>query len=660
MKISDFTTNSNQLTESVKNFTDAGIPRDFAEKLVSKFRVKHDAELKPVEGKPRSADIEAGDMLINVLPSGEVIAFMAGYKSRSEYRFIRIRYTTDGELKVTDTDSVAEATSGMSKRGPMFMLKHKGIIGGKERDDKPTPDEIEKRRTEFDPLSGGMYDILNYMNKTFLPRLKPQLEQMVDEIYSNLRKLPKDSDKYGSRSGILRSQRAEALDAAGRIEDIMEKGFTSQTLKDFLKLEGVKISSRVYFRDSWKDVTDALSRFNKEDPLSRAKWAKAFLAGARHYWQMVMDMVDAPVMNALAGESIEETTSAGGIAGVAQPMGKMITRKPRKNKRKKAQEGNKKSPAGGPACWKGKKIHPTKPTKIKGGKRVNNCIDAGTNEEVELDESNGTIIYEVGDAVFVVRYRKGLAVLDLRDKSKKVFPIGIQGKWDHVRAYAEKKANEKVEEVELDEGSREWVIGALAAMGMIGSIAGLDYTAKQALQNDQQLQTLISYYEDAKEAGDRDAMKQLEKRIANQKARIVGGQGPVRDASGTPIVPQRDRTTDARTSNLEEILHGNEFFETYGWMHWPNQITEAEYQGRDVDLDKPVRSTNGPKKFHVYVNSGKKTKDGKIKVKKVNFGDPDMEIKRDDPEARKSFRARHKCDKKTDKTTAGFWSCKKW
>jgi hypothetical protein len=46
-------------------------------------------------------------------------------------------------------------------------------------------------------------------------------------------------------------------------------------------------------------------------------------------------------------------------------------------------EGKKKSPAGGPPCWKGKKIHPTKPTKMKGGKRVNNCIDAGTSESFD-------------------------------------------------------------------------------------------------------------------------------------------------------------------------------------------------------------------------------------------------------------------------------------
>ena len=84
-----------------------------------------------------------------------------------------------------------------------------------------------------------------------------------------------------------------------------------------------------------------------------------------------------------------------------------------------------------------------------------------------------------------------------------------------------------------------------------------------------------------------------------------------------------------------------------------DEVFEAEYQGRKVTLNKPVRSKDGPKKFHVYVKDGEK-------VKKVNFGDPNMEIKKDSPERRKSFRARHNCDQKKDKTTAGYWSCKKW
>lgn len=80
----------------------------------------------------------------------------------------------------------------------------------------------------------------------------------------------------------------------------------------------------------------------------------------------------------------------------------------------------------------------------------------------------------------------------------------------------------------------------------------------------------------------------------------------------------------------------------------------SEYEGRKVELNKPFRIKDGNSKFAVYV------KNDKGNVIMVRFGDPNMEIKRDDEEARKSFRARHKCDEKKDKTTAGYWSCKFW
>ena len=89
----------------------------------------------------------------------------------------------------------------------------------------------------------------------------------------------------------------------------------------------------------------------------------------------------------------------------------------------------------------------------------------------------------------------------------------------------------------------------------------------------------------------------------------------------------------------------------------PVLFTEAEYQGRKVKLNKIMQGD--VKKFKVYVSNGK-NKDGSLKVKKVNFGQKGMSIKKDNPEARKSFRARHKCDQKKDKTTAGYWSCRKW
>lgn len=81
----------------------------------------------------------------------------------------------------------------------------------------------------------------------------------------------------------------------------------------------------------------------------------------------------------------------------------------------------------------------------------------------------------------------------------------------------------------------------------------------------------------------------------------------------------------------------------------------AEYQGRKVKLNKPFRTPDGPKKFAVY------TKNGSGKVVIVRFGDPNMEIKKDDPARRRSFRARHKCDSAPGpKWKARYWSCKKW
>jgi len=80
----------------------------------------------------------------------------------------------------------------------------------------------------------------------------------------------------------------------------------------------------------------------------------------------------------------------------------------------------------------------------------------------------------------------------------------------------------------------------------------------------------------------------------------------------------------------------------------------AAEENKGKTLNKPFRTSGGPKKFSVYV------KNEKGNIVKVNFGDPNMEIKRDDPARRKSFRARHNCDNPGPKTKAKYWSCKMW
>lgn len=85
-------------------------------------------------------------------------------------------------------------------------------------------------------------------------------------------------------------------------------------------------------------------------------------------------------------------------------------------------------------------------------------------------------------------------------------------------------------------------------------------------------------------------------------------------------------------------------------------IEEAEYKGHKVKLNDPIRTSEDPnKKFKVYVKNDK----GNIVV--VRFGDPNMEIKRDDPKRLASFRARHHCDTNPGpKWKARYWSCYQW
>ena len=104
--------------------------------------------------------------------------------------------------------------------------------------------------------------------------------------------------------------------------------------------------------------------------------------------------------------------------------------------------------------------------------------------------------------------------------------------------------------------------------------------------------------------------------------------------------------TDAARKKRARQTPGQETAEDCGCMN------EEEKKG---PLNKIMRDSGGNKKFKVYV---KDPSTGNIKT--VRFGDPNMEIKRDDPERRKNFRARHNCDNPGPKTKARYWSCKQW
>ena len=102
----------------------------------------------------------------------------------------------------------------------------------------------------------------------------------------------------------------------------------------------------------------------------------------------------------------------------------------------------------------------------------------------------------------------------------------------------------------------------------------------------------------------------------------------------------------------QKLLRKNELKKFSDVNEWGEVTEDAEYDGRPVKLNNPTRGD--VKKYKVYV------KNEKGNVVKIEFGDPNMEIKRDDPGRRASFRARHNCDSPGPKYKARYWSCKFW
>jgi hypothetical protein len=85
-------------------------------------------------------------------------------------------------------------------------------------------------------------------------------------------------------------------------------------------------------------------------------------------------------------------------------------------------------------------------------------------------------------------------------------------------------------------------------------------------------------------------------------------------------------------------------------------LSEAVYKGRKVQLGKRMRGElSGKKKFYVFVRNPKTGK-----VKKITFGQKGVKIKKNNPERRRSFRARHKCSQQKDRLSAAYWSCRAW
>lgn len=127
----------------------------------------------------------------------------------------------------------------------------------------------------------------------------------------------------------------------------------------------------------------------------------------------------------------------------------------------------------------------------------------------------------------------------------------------------------------------------------------------------------------------------------------------VRSLYEKDMIALQDDDADLVESNIGEVA---EYKGRNVYLDAPilvkQKLDEATHKGKKVKIGKPFRTPGEGKKFAVYV----KSKSGR--VKKVRFGDPKLTVKNNNPARAKSFRARHKCSEKNDRTKAGYWACR--
>jgi hypothetical protein len=177
----------------------------------------------------------------------------------------------------------------------------------------------------------------------------------------------------------------------------------------------------------------------------------------------------------------------------------------------------------------------------------------------------------------------------------------------------------KVDDEEVTEGLGKALLGGAA---LIAAITGVNkMQADHMMKTEPQLIKLAQMRQQAFVQNDDAKVKELDDRIQKTMDHISVTGRPVMGPDGAPVVPGEP-------------------------------LGEAEYQGRKVQLGKPMQGDVAKSKVYV--------KNAKGKVVKVNFGDKNMTIKKNNPARRKSFRARHNCDNPGPRWKARYWSCRAW
>ena len=197
---------------------------------------------------------------------------------------------------------------------------------------------------------------------------------------------------------------------------------------------------------------------------------------------------------------------------------------------------------------------------------------------------------------------------------------------------------------------------ALVALDETAVQEDLDYRSDDILNkagfDPMKVKEYMAVFNDPGDTSDIDQMNTDKVGLADAMSMVLASHD-IKNESYQPM-PEGDEFDIEEDEDFEEVLG------SLGFPEDETELFDAEYQGRKVPLNKPMRGD--VKKFKVYV---KDPSSGN--VKKVNFGHggtsakrPTMRIRKSNPKARKSFRARHNCANPGPKTKARYWSCRQW
>ncbi len=319
----------------------------------------------------------------------------------------------------------------------------------------------------------------------------------------------------------------------------------------------------------------------------------------------------------------DETSDEEGLEEISiyeGEMGNIFLDKPKKNNM--FQEGSNDILDEMKPCWKGyKQIG----MKEKNGKEVPNCVPIDENHEVlgNIDTSQDNYMFW--------QNLKGIY-----DDATEILGMNQQ----EVDALIANGHQWAVEHVITSKDDVEEVYHFIEA-----TIEGTEINENEQESNNYMFWSSLKTIQHA-------SREILEMNYNNVDALIADGHGWAVDHISTSA-DDMEEVYHFLANTLDAYDGDNEggYEDEYGNVEDVN-INEAEYHGKKVKLGKPT--SGDVKKFKVYVQNKKG------KVVKVNFGDPNMEIKRDNPKRRKSFRARHKCAQAKDRTTPKYWSCRMW